>query len=177
MPRRRTVLKFVHWGSLFLIAYFYLVEPDENRADPGAALSTHAGVGVILAAVVAIWLGMFLSKGMMGRPGPKLPGWGKKFHVWNHKILQIGLPVMVATGGFAGLAAPFAIRAFGALPINGAFGAKAIHGLAEEIHEIVFDALIIVILAHAAFHLWRHFWLKDNALRIMVPKALHRYLK
>jgi cytochrome b561 len=26
------------------------------------------------------------------------------------------------------------------------------------------------------FHLWRHFLLKDNALRIMVPKVLHKYL-
>ena len=29
---------------------------------------------------------------------------------------------------------------------------------------------------HALFHIWRHLRLGDNALRIMAPKRLHRYL-
>lgn len=174
--RRRTLLKWVHWSSLFLILYFYLVEPEENRVDPGTALSTHAGVGMLLAVITAIWLAMYLSKGLAGRAGPKLPAWAKKLHPIQHKLLQVGVPIMVASGALAGLLAPFAIEAFGVLPINPAFGSKTLHGLATEIHEIVFNALIIVIVAHALFHLWRHFLLKDNALRIMVPKALHKYL-
>jgi cytochrome b561 len=35
---------------------------------------------------------------------------------------------------------------------------------------------MILIVAHLLFHVWRHFWLKDNALRIMVPKPLHKWL-
>ena len=48
--------------------------------------------------------------------------------------------------------------------------------VAEEIHEITFDLLIIGIVVHALFHVWRHFRLKDNALKIMVPKSLHKWL-
>ncbi|MFV1602364.1 MULTISPECIES: cytochrome b/b6 domain-containing protein [unclassified Phaeobacter] len=173
---RRSALKWLHWLSLGLILYFFLVEPEENRADPGLALATHAGVGLLLAVVVLIWTLVYLRKGLVGRAGPKLPGWARRFHGLNHRVLQIGLPVMVATGALAGVLAPFAIRAFGVLPINPAAGSRTLHELAEELHELAFDALLIVIVLHGLFHLWRHFLLKDNALRIMVPKLLHRYL-
>lgn len=176
MIRRRTALKWLHWLSAALILYFFLVEPEENKADPGGALSLHSGIGLLLAVVAAVWLTMFLVKGLAGRPGPKLPGWAKRFHPLSHKALQIGLPVMVGTGALAGLAAPFAIRAFGVLQINPAFGTKAIHSLAQDIHAVAFNALLVLIVVHAVFHLWRHFLLKDNALRIMLPKALHKYL-
>lgn len=166
----------MHWLCLALIAYFYLVEPKEIRSDPGLGLSTHAGVGLILSLIVALWLSIYLIRGFLGRPGPKLPGWAKTFHGLNHKALQYGIVAVVASGALAGLAAPFAIRAFGMLQINPAFGAKWIHELAEELHEIVFDGMILIILAHAAFHIWRHYWLKDNALRLMVPRVLHKYL-
>lgn len=173
---RRSVIKWLHWLAAGLMLYFFLVEPDEVRGNPGLGLATHSGVGILLALVAAIWLGMYLRKGLAGRAGPKLPGWGKRFHALSHKVLQIGLPVTVATGAFAGLAAPFAIRAFDLVQINPAWGSKGIHEFAEEVHEIAFDAMMIAIVAHVAFHLWRHFLLKDNALRVMVPRILHKYL-
>ncbi len=80
---RRTVIKWLHLLCVPLIAYFWLVVPEESRTDLGGALSTHAGVGMILG----------------------------------------------------------------------------------------------VIVAHTLFHLWRHYLLKDNALRIMVPRHFHKYLK
>ena len=176
LPRRRTVLKAVHWASFFLILYFFLVEPEENRADPSGALSTHAGVGLLLALVTLVWFAQFLRQGLASRPGPKLPGVARKVYVPMHKTLQYGVVAMVASGALAGLLAPFAIKAFGAIQINLGIGSKTLHELAQEVHEIIFDALIIVIVLHALFHVWRHYRLKDNALKIMVPKALHKYL-
>ncbi|MFT7311281.1 MAG: cytochrome b561 [Paracoccaceae bacterium] len=176
MITRRTALKWLHWVSFFVIVYFYFVEPDENTADPGGALSTHAGMGMVLGVVTALWLTTYLIKGLAGRPGPKLPVWGKKLHPLSHKALQIGVPVVVLSGAIAGLAAPYMVRAFGVVPINFAGGTKFLHELAQDAHEIVFDALIVLIIGHALFHVWRHFWIKDNALRIMVPKRLHKYL-
>ncbi len=176
MLTRRSAIKWLHWLSLGLILYFFLVEPGENRADPGLALATHAGVGLMLAVVALIWTLMAATKGLAGRAGPKLPGWAKSFHRLNHRVLQVGLPVMVGTGALAGLLAPFAIKAFGILQINPAAGSRSLHDLAEELHELAFNALLAVIIAHALFHLWRHFLLKDNALRIMVPRVLHKYL-
>ena len=176
MPSRRTAIKWLHWISVFVILYFFLVEPEESRTDPGGALSTHAGMGLALGIATLIWFSMYLSKGLAGRAGPKLPGWGKRLHPLLHKVLSWGVPVMVLSGAITGLLAPFAIQAFGVVPINFAGGTKGLHDLAEEVHEVIFDALLIVIVLHMIFHIWRHVWLKDNALRIMVPKALHRYL-
>lgn len=175
---RRTLLKWLHWLSAGLILYFFLIEPEDPRgaAAKAEALSTHAGMGILLALVTALWLGLYLCKGLAGRAGPKLPALGKRFHHLNHVVLQLGVPVMVATGAFAGLAAPFLILAFGIVPINPGFGGKGIHDLAQDLHELVFNGLLFVIVLHVAFHLWRHFVLRDNALRIMVPKSLHRYL-
>ena len=176
MMNRRSLMKWLHWLAFGLILYFYLVEPEESRTDPGGALSTHAGVGFLLAIIVVVWSVLYFRKGLASRPGPKLPGWAKKLHPMMHKALYVGMPVMMATGLLAGLLAPYAIRGFGLIPLNTAAGSKSLHELAEEVHEIAFDALIILILVHAAFHIWRHFRLRDNALRIMVPRALHRWL-
>ncbi len=176
MLTRRTALKWLHWLSAATILYFFLVEPDENRADPGGALSTHAGVGMLLAVLVIVWTALYWRKGLAGRPGPKLPDLAKKAHLWMHKAIHIALPAMMLSGVAAGLAAPFMIRAFGIVPLNFAGGGKTIHDLAQEVHEIAFNVLIGMIVAHTVFHLWRHFWLKDNALRIMAPKYFHQWL-
>lgn len=175
MPRR-TIIKWLHWLSFGLILYFFLIEPEENIRNPGLALSTHAGMGLLLAAVSASWLALYLSKGLAGRPGPKLSSPAKSFHSFSHLALQTGLPLVVLTGALAGLAAPFAIKAFGLLQLNPAFRVRGVHKLAKELHEIAFDALAIIIIAHALFHIWRHLRLHDNALRIMFPKFLHKYL-
>lgn len=173
---QRTLVKWLHWLCFGVILYFFAVEPEDIPSDPAAGLSLHAGMGLILAIVGVVWTVLYLAKGLTGRPGPKLPGWAKTIHPIGHKVLQIGVPVVVASGAIAGLAAPFVIHAFGSIPINPGFGGKGIHDFAQEVHELVFDGLILLIASHVVFHLWRHFWLKDNALRIMMPRIQHKYL-
>jgi cytochrome b561 len=173
---RRTAIKWLHWICAFIILWFYLVEPEETRADPGGALSVHAGMGVILGVAALIWFSMFLLKGAAGRPGPKLQNLPRKAHPWLNKSLYYGVPALVLSGAFAGLAAPFVIYAFDVLPINFAGGSHGLHDLAEEVHEIVFNAVITLVVLHVAYHIWRHFRLKDNALRIMAPKIFHKWL-
>lgn len=173
----RATLKWLHWLCVPLIMYFWLVEPDENRADPGGALSTHAGVGMMLGVIVVIWFCIYLIKGVAGRAGPKLPNLAKRVHPVMHKALYIGLPVMLVSGGLTGLLAPFAVSGFGMVPISLEIGSKGVYEFLQEVHELVFNGLIALIVVHTVFHLWRHFILKDNALRIMVPQMLHKYLK
>lgn len=174
--KHRSVLKWLHWLTALLILWFFLVEPEDVDRLGALALATHAGMGVLLGLVTAFWTGMFLAKGLAGRPGPKLPGWAKRLHNPSHLALQYGVPIMVATGAATGLAAPYVIRAFGLLPISPGIGTKTLHGLLEDVHEIAFNLLLLVVIFHITFHLWRHFGLRDNALRIITPRALHRYL-
>ena len=161
---RRTTLKWLHWLSSAKIFRFFLVEPDDVERLGGAALATHAGMGTLLAILLAGWLTMYVRRGLASRPGTKLPGWARS------------LTAVVLSGALAGFAAPFAIHLFGVIPFFPGIGTQQVHALVEEIHEVAFDALMIALAIHMAFHLWRHYMLKDNALRIMAPKALHRYL-
>ncbi|MEO1490766.1 MAG: cytochrome b/b6 domain-containing protein [Pseudomonadota bacterium] len=92
---------------------------------------------------------------------------------WLHWLV----PLTVLTGGMAGLAPDYPVMGFGIVPLNPAgWGTPGLHDLAEDVHEIAFNVTILLIFAHMAFHIWRHFGLRDNALRIIAPKALHRFL-
>ena len=177
---KRTLVKWLHWLAFALMLYFFFVEPEVERgtaAAKSAMLSTHAGMGMLLGIVALLWTVIYWRHGALGRPGPKLPGWGKRMH----RVVNIGLywmlPLTVLSGGIAGLASDYPVLGFGVIPLNPAgWGTASLHGIAEEIHEIVFDATLILILAHLGFHVWRHYRLRDNALRIMFPKALHKWL-
>ena len=45
-----------------------------------------------------------------------------------------------------------------------------------QFHIYEFYLLAGIVVFHAGFHIWRHVKLRDNALRIMMPKAVHRWL-
>ena len=87
----RTVLKWLHWLSFALIAWFWLVEPEDVERLGAAALATHAGMGTILAVLTMAWFILYLRKGLTGRAGPKLPGWAKRAHPVLHKAMMWGL--------------------------------------------------------------------------------------
>ena len=177
---KRTLVKWLHWSAFGLMLYFFFVEPEVERgaaAVKSAGLSTHAGMGMLLGAIALVWTAVYLRHGALGRPGPKLPGWGKRAHRIVNTGLYWALPVTVLSGALAGLASDYPVLGFGIIPLNATgWGNASLHDIATEVHEIVFDATLILILAHMAFHIWRHYGLRDNALRIMAPKPLHRYL-
>lgn len=178
---KRILVKWLHWLAFALMLYFFFVEPEVGGPGLGDLrsdqLSTHAGVGMLLGIVTLIWMVIYFRNGALGRPGPKLPGWGKRVHRIVNTGLYWILPLSVVTGGLAGLAADYPVSGFGIVPLNPTgWGSASLHDLIEEVHELAFDATITMIFAHIAFHLWRHFGLKDNALRIMAPKRLHKFL-
>lgn len=173
---RRATLKWLHWLSFALILWFWAVEPDDVERLGGAALATHAGMGMVLGTLASVWLAIYLRKGLASRPGPKLPGWARKAHPWMHKALIWGLPALVLSGALAGFAAPFAIPLFGLIPFFPGIGSAGLHDMLQNVHEVAFNAMLIAVFAHVGFHLWRHYVVKDNALRIMAPKRVQTYL-
>ena len=172
----RTRLKWLHWLAVALRIYFFFNEPEGVRQMGAAALSFHAGMGLLLGIIAALWFISYMRKGLVGRPGPKLPGWGRVAHVWGHRLLMYILPGVVLSGALAGVGAPYVIYAFDVIPINPGIGNRDLHDMLNEIHELAFNITLFFGLAHGAFHLWRHLWLRDNALRLILPKAMHRWL-
>lgn len=179
--KKRTLVKWLHWLSFALMLYFLIDEPEVDDPASGALraeqLATHAGMGMILAVITLIWTWIYFRGGPLGRPGPKLPDWGKRVYRGVNTGLYWLVPGTVLTGGLAGLASNYPVRGFGVIPLNPVgWGTPGLHDVMEEIHEIAFDIALWAIFVHLAFHVWRHVRLKDNALRIMAPKALHRWL-
>ena len=179
--KNRTLVKWLHWITFALMLYFLIDEPEVRGGAELAAksdqLSIHAGMGMILGVVTLIWTVIYFRAGPLGRPGPKLSGWGKRIHRIVNSGLYWLLPSTVLTGAATGLTSTYPVLGFGVLPLNPTgWGNVDLNDLLEEVHELAFDATTLLIGLHIAFHLWRHIGLRDNALRIMAPKVLHRYL-
>jgi len=51
---------------------------------------------------------------------------------------------------------------------------QELHETLEEVHEVLFYSLAIVAILHALAALYHHFWMKDDALRRMLPFARTR---
>jgi len=100
-----------------------------------------------------VWIGMALAKGLLGKPGPKLQGPLRAAYPWMHWGMYLVLGVTVA--------------------LNGA----ALLGLMA--HDTGWVALLVLLTAgtfHGLFHFWRHNVLFDGALRVMLPRFMHKIL-
>lgn len=141
MTRRNTVI-FLHWACVFLI----LTMVKGGVSTPW--------VLALFVALTAIWSGITLVKGLMGRPGPKLSPTLKRAYPWMHRTLHILLALTAIAIAFRLADRP--------LPFLDAW------------------TLLLVTLSvgtfHGIFHFWRHTALYDNALRLILPRFMHHML-
>lgn len=173
---RRSALKVLHWGIIPFFVWFMFADPDALRAMGKWYFRIHSVMGLIFVTLALIWTGDYLWRGLASRPGPKLRGWARLIHLVMHRAIIWGL-FLVAFGGFLlGLTSSVLLWAGGVVPIAPPLGLPRANDLVGLAHSYQFYALAGLIGFHAAFHIWRHVRLRDNALRIMTPKALHHWL-
>jgi len=176
LPHRRTFLKVLHWLMVPLLIWFILVTPDDVVPLGPKAFQFHSILALVFVTLCLLWTADYLHKGLASRPGPKLPPWARRLHQGLHKALIWGL-FLIAIGGFLlGLTASRVLFAGGFLPIAPALDLRRANEIIGTLHIFEFYLVGVIALIHAGFHIWRHVRLKDNALRIMMPKALHRFL-
>ena len=176
MPAKRTVLKALHWSLLPFFVWFIFADPEVLRRWGPGWFQFHSLMGLGFVTIALLWTAFTLRHGLLSRPGPKLRGWMRTFHRFMHVLLVWSL-FLVAFGGFLlGLTSSFLLKAGGFLPIAPPLGLRDANHLVGIAHTYQFYLMIGLVAVHAAFHLWRHLHLRDNALRIMAPKALHRFL-
>jgi cytochrome b561 len=84
MMARPAFVKWFRWLGAGLILGMCIFNPAEGRADPGGALSAHAGVGIALGLTVALWISMYSDKAMAGPAGAKIPATAKHISPWRH---------------------------------------------------------------------------------------------
>lgn len=173
---RRTILKAVHWTMLPLVIWFALIGPPQAFALGPWGFPLHSNLALLFVILCLAWTIDFLVRGMATSRTPKLPPWAQRVHWWMHRMIVWGLFGVAITGFLLGLTSSRLLKAGGFLPIAPPLGMKEANAWVGFVHIVEFYGLILLIAVHAGFHIWRHYRLKDNALRIMVPKKLHRFL-
>ena len=176
LPQRRTALKWLHWSMVPLFAWFVLVQPADVRSIGPWAVQLHSVMGLIFVSLALLWWAWYLRRGLASRPGPKLQGWARRIHPLLHKTLIWGIFGVALTGFGLGVTSVTQLWAGGIVPIGVPLGLPRANDLIGLIHSIEFYLLAAIAVFHAGFHTWRHIRLRDNALRIMAPKPLHRFL-
>ena len=176
LPHRRTWLKASHAAMIPLLIWFILVTPADVRPFGPAAFQFHSILALVFVIICLIWTVDYLRRGLAGRPGPKLGPRARRFHTILHRTIIWGLCGVALTGFLLGLTSSQLLKAGGFLPIAPPMGWPDANEIVGQIHIYEFYALGALVLVHAGFHIWRHLRLRDNALRIMAPKTLHRFL-
>ena len=177
LPTRRQGLKLLHWSMVPLFVWFVIATPEFVRGLWGSrGNAINSQIALVFVTLCLIWTVDVAFRGMAGRPGPKLSPRLKRFHWWLHRIIVAGI-AMIPLGGFLiGLTSDRLLKAGGILPIAPPMDWERANEIIGKVHIYQFYTLCGIVVIHAGFHIWRHVKLRDNALRIMVPKALHRWL-
>ncbi len=177
LPQRRTALKWVHWIMVPLIIWFILITPEVALEIGGrTAFLIHSNVALFFVTLCLWWTADLLRRGLASRPGPKLPNWARIVHRGLHLTLIWGLFFVAFSGFLLGLTSAITLKAGGFLPIAPPLGLGNANDIIGKIHIYEFYILAGIVVIHAGFHIWRHVRLRDNALRIMVPRRFHKYL-
>lgn len=177
LPRRRTALKWLHWTMVPLFVWFLFMTPDVVLRMGGQTFFlVHSNLALFFVALCLAWTADLLRRGLASRPGPKLPPWARRLHRAMHLALIWGLFGVAFTGFLLGLTSAVLLKAGGFFPIAPPLGLAQANAIIGTVHIVEFYLLGVLALGHAGFHVWRHYRLRDNALRIMAPRALHRWL-
>jgi cytochrome b561 len=175
-PARRLRLKILHFVMFPLALWFTLTDPGDNLPASPEVLRFQSILALIFVTGAVIWTLDALFKGMVSRPGPKLPQWARRVHWWMHRVLVWGIALVALTGLGLGITASRQLWAGGIVPIGVPLSMPDLNRIIGKIHLWEFYLLAGLIGLHALFHIWRHYRLRDNALRIMAPKRWHKYL-
>ena len=176
LPHRRTWLKFSHALMIPLLVWFIFVTPEDVLPFGPRAFQAHSVLALVFVTISLVWVADYMRRGLASRPGPKLGPRARAFHWWVHRLIIWGLFGVALTGFLLGLTSSRLLKAGGFLPIAPPLGLPEANDIVGQFHIYEFYLLGVIVIAHAGFHIWRHFRLRDNALRIMTPKSLHRFL-
>ena len=139
---RRSLVILLHWLSFMLLL---------SMIKGGTAAPWVLWLFVI---TIALWSGITLVKGLLGKPGPKLSPGLRRAYPWMHRVLHISLALTAIAILFRLMGQPLAwLDAWTMLLVTLCLG--TFHGL---------------------FHFWRHAALYDNALRLITPRFMHKWL-
>ncbi|MEZ5779200.1 MAG: cytochrome b/b6 domain-containing protein [Paracoccaceae bacterium] len=145
----------LHWAIVLLLIVSYVSSDgmkdawrafnkgSEDYANIGAAIHVRIGIAVLVLALLRLML-------RFGRGAPAAPDGGHPVAELVAKITHLGLYLLIVLIPAAGLAAWF-----GGI------------GDAGEVHEALFNVLVVLVALHVAAALFHQFVLKDGLMERM----------
>jgi cytochrome b561 len=181
MPLKNTadrwggVSQLLHWtiGALILVmAYLGLTMTDlPNGPDKIRTYALHKSIGLTILALVALRLIWRLYAGTP-KPVPGTPPWQARIAGLVHVAIYALLFAIPLSGWVLNSAAGFPLQWFGLVNLPKIVAtSRDLHALAEQLHELMFWALVLLVVTHAAAAIWHHLFQRDATLGRMLPSG------
>ncbi len=184
MPLKNTpeqwgaISKLLHWLVAVLVvvmAWLGLTMGDlPNGPDKVATYALHKSIGLTILGLVVLRLGWRLYAGAP-RPVPGTPAWQDRVAGISHWSLYLLLLAMPLSGWMLNSAAGFPLQWFGLGRIPALVAEN--HDLrerAEDMHELLFWIIALLVLTHVAAALFHHVFQRDATLLRMLPGRRQR---
>jgi cytochrome b561 len=179
MPLRNTansygaVAKFLHWGIVILIIAQYVLaeaaEELEDGPDKFATIANHKSVGMLILLLMLARIGWKLANRGLPQPLPMARP-QQIAAAAGHGILYLLLLALPLSGWLMSSAAGYPPAFFGLFEFPSLVGASHdLNETLEEVHETLFNAVVVVAVLHALAAIFHHVWMKDDTLRRMLP--------
>jgi cytochrome b561 len=169
------VAQFLHWAIvIMIIAQYVIIESAEDLPDGLEKLqviSNHKSLGMLVFLLALARIGWRIVN--RGKPVPvPMPNWQRIAAAAGHGVLYLLILAMPLTGWAMSSSANYPVTLFGWFQFPAIVSPNHdLHEALEEVHEVLFNVLVVLALAHAAAALFHHFVLKDDSLRRMLPFA------
>ena len=167
--------KLLHWlvaALILVMAWLGLTMGDlPNGPDKIATYALHKSIGLT---VLGLALLRLLARWIAGAPAPVpgTPRWQARIADVTHVALYALLLALPLTGWLLNSAAGFPLQWFGLFNLPPlAARDEALHALSVEAHEVLFWALAVLVVMHAAAALYHHLFLGDATLARMLPRG------
>jgi len=166
------VARVLHWGIVILIiAQYVLAETFEELPDGPEKLATitnHMSIGLLVLLLAVARIGWKVSNRGLPPPVP-MPRPQRIAAAAAHGLLYLLLFALPLSGWIMSSAAGRPPVFFGLFGLPGLVGENHdLHEALEEVHELLFNTVVVIAALHAVAALYHQFWLKDGTLRRML---------
>lgn len=168
-----TVSKALHWLIVLLIAVMAVIgltmEDIAGSADKRTVYALHKSLGITILALVALRLLWRLYAGTP-TPVPGTPAWQHRIAGLTHFAIYVLMFALPLSGWVLNSASGFPLQWFGLFNLPHIVErSHDLHELAEDVHELLFWALMLLVALHAAAAFYHHLFVGDDTLRRMLP--------
>jgi len=168
------VSQLLHWLIVVLIvvmAYLGLTMVDlPTTPHKIFVYMLHKSIGITILVLVAMRLAWRL---YAGQPGvlPGTPTWQSRIATLTHAALYLLLFALPVSGWVLNSSTGFPLRWFNLMNLPAIAGkGESLHAVARPLHEVLFWALAVLALVHAAAAVYHHLFQRDDTLVRMLPR-------